>query len=62
MGQNAILTCGPCGTTQSLKHLDISRSKCVTRSQKGCQMLDITNQNQTFIYLLPFETIVIMAS
>jgi len=54
--------CGPCGTSQSLKHLDISESKCVTRSQKWCRMLNITNQNQTFIFLLPFETIVIMTS
>ncbi len=54
--------CGPCGTTQSLKHLDISGSKCLTRSQKGHWMLNITNQNQTFILLLPFETIVLMAS
>jgi hypothetical protein len=27
-------------------------SKCVTRSQKGHQMLDIINQNQTFIFLI----------
>jgi len=54
--------CGPCGTTQSLKHLDIATSKCVIRSQKGHRMLNITNQNQIFIYLLPFETIVIVAS
>ncbi len=37
-------------------------SKHVTRSQKGHQMLDIISQNQTFILLLPFKTIVIMAS
>ncbi len=42
--------CGPCGTTQSLKHLDISRSKYVTRSQKRHQMLNITNLNQTFFF------------
>ncbi len=38
------------------------RSKHVTRSQKRCQMLDIISQNQNFIFLLPFKTIVIMAS
>jgi hypothetical protein len=32
------------------------------RSQKGYQMLNIINQNQTFMCLLPFKTIVIMAS
>jgi hypothetical protein len=37
-------------------------SKHITRSQKRCKMLDIINQNQTFIFLLPFKTIVIMAS
>jgi hypothetical protein len=40
----------------------ICGSKQVTRSQKGRRMLDIINQNQTFIYLLPFNTIVIIAS
>jgi hypothetical protein len=37
-------------------------SKHITRSQKGYWMLNIINQNQTFILLLPFKTIVIMAS
>jgi hypothetical protein len=37
-------------------------SKHVTRNQKGRQMLNIINQNQTFITLLPFKTIVIVAS
>jgi len=35
-------------------------SKHITRSQKGCRMLNIINQNQTFIFLLPFKTIIIM--
>ncbi len=39
-----------------------TRSKHVTRSQKWHWMLDIISQNQTFIFLLPFKTIVIMAS
>jgi hypothetical protein len=37
-------------------------SKHVTRNQKGRQMLNIISQNQTFIFLSPFKTIVIMAS
>jgi hypothetical protein len=37
-------------------------SKHVIRSRKGCQMLDTINQNQTFIFLLPLKTIVIMAN
>jgi hypothetical protein len=37
-------------------------SKHLTRSQKGHQMLNIISQNQVFIYLLPFTTIIIMAS
>jgi len=40
----------------------IRGSKHVTRNQKGCWMLNIISQNQTFIYLLPFQTIIIMAS
>ncbi len=36
-------------------------SKHVTRSQKTCQMLNISCQNQTF-FLLPLKTIIIMAS
>jgi hypothetical protein len=40
----------------------LSRSKHVTKSQKRCWMLDIISQNQTFIFLLPFKTIGIMAS
>jgi len=35
------------------------KSKHVTRSQKGCQTLDIISQNQIFIFLLPFKTIVV---
>jgi len=38
------------------------RPKHITRSQKGRWILDIISQNQTFIFLLPFKTIVIMAS
>jgi hypothetical protein len=37
-------------------------SKHVTRSQKGCWMLNKISQNQIFIFLLLFKTIVIMAS
>jgi hypothetical protein len=37
-------------------------SKHITRSQKAGQMLNIISQNQTFNFLLPFKTIVIMAS
>jgi hypothetical protein len=37
-------------------------SKHVTRNQKGCWMLNVISQNQTFIFLLPFQTIIIMAS
>jgi hypothetical protein len=37
-------------------------SKHVTKSQKGHRMLNKINQNQTFIYLLSFIPIVIMAS
>jgi hypothetical protein len=45
--------------TKETKH---KGSKHVTRSQKGSWMLNIINQNQTFIFLLPFKTIIIMAS
>jgi hypothetical protein len=37
-------------------------SKHVTRSQKERWMLNKISQNQTFIFLLAFKTIVIMAS
>ncbi len=42
--------------------VNVLGSKQVIRSQKRCQMLNITGQNQPFIFLLPFKTIVIMAS
>jgi hypothetical protein len=46
-----------------MKTCSINGLKHVTKSQKGCRMLNGINQNQTFIYLLPFKTIVIfMAS
>jgi len=38
------------------------RRKHVTRSKKGCEMLNIINQNHTFKKNLSLETIVIMAS
>jgi hypothetical protein len=41
--------------------MEYKGSKHVTRSQKGHQILYIINQNQNFIFLLPFKTIVIMA-
>jgi hypothetical protein len=37
-------------------------SKYIQRGQKGYKMLNITNQNYKFIYVYPFETIVILAS
>jgi heme/copper-type cytochrome/quinol oxidase subunit 4 len=40
----------------------IGGSKHVTRSQKRHKMFNIISQNQTFIFLLPFKTIVIMVS
>jgi hypothetical protein len=36
--------------------------KHLTRSQKGRWMLNKISQNQTFNFLLPFKTIVIIAS
>jgi len=39
-----------------------SKLKHVTRNKKRCQMSDIVNQNQTFIILLLFKTIVITTS
>jgi hypothetical protein len=42
--------------------MEYKGSKHVTRSQKGHQILYIINQNQTFIFLLPFKTIVVVAS
>jgi hypothetical protein len=38
------------------------KRKHVTRSKKGCQMLDIINQKHILKKNLSFETIVIMAS
>jgi hypothetical protein len=53
-----------CGLHEDLR-LGITmttKSKQVTRSQKGHRILNIINQNQTIVLWLPFETIVIMAS
>ncbi len=43
------------------KKVPIAVKTCI-RSQKGRRMLNIINQNQTFIFLLPFKNIVTMAS
>jgi hypothetical protein len=43
------------------KKVPIVVKTCI-RSQKGCRMLKIINQNQTFIFLLPFKNIITMAS
>ncbi len=40
--------------------IEVFGSKHVIMSQKGHQMLDLINQNQTFNFLLPLKTIVIM--
>jgi hypothetical protein len=37
-------------------------SKHNPKSQKGHQMLNITSQNQRFIYVLPFETMAIITT
>jgi len=42
--------------------LVVKGSKHIIMSQKWCWMLNIMSQNRTFIFLLPFKTIVIMAS
>jgi len=51
--------CSPWKRTFTLVLL---RSKHIIRSKKGHKMLDIINQNQTFIFLLSFKTIVIMVN
>jgi hypothetical protein len=43
------------------KKVPIGVKTCI-KSQKGCWMLEIINQNQTFFFLLPFKNIVTMAS
>ncbi len=56
-------SCMKCFYKHINKHFKLSNgSKHITRNQKRCWLLNIINQNQEFIYLLPYKIIIIMAS
>jgi len=57
---NQIVECENKQNHNELFVIEVFGSKHVIMSQKGHQMLDLINQNQTFNFLLPLKTIVIM--